>query len=294
MSPHARPRQPTGYPDWEWILTDDGSRTLFQRELNETFHSGCGAVAETLIVYLWHSGVLARLRQGAPSMVVEFGLGTATGLLLTAAVAEHYRTPLLYFALEQSLLPVPLYRDLQLAQAVGHCIQSQCARPALGVDPRFSEYELSCVPQMVDLWCQALLAQSGPLWPPSVPTLQRTHPSLTAPPAQLLILQLTEFVQVQLVLGDALKVDHEALGAIPANGSDAIYFDPFSPDSNPELWTPKIFQQAHNFLKPAGRLVSYCVKSSVRRDLAACGFEVHKVAGPVGGKREVLQAVKIQ
>jgi len=293
MSPHARPRQPTGYPDWEWILTDDGSRTLFQRELNETFHSGCGAVAETLIVYLWHSGMLARLRQGAPSMVVEFGLGTATGLLLTAAVAEHYRTPLLYCALEQSLLPVPLYRDLQLAQAVGQCIQSQCARPALGVDPRFTENELSGVPQMVDLWCQALLDHSSPLWPTAVPT-QRKTPSLKAPHAQLLTWQLTEFVQVQLVLGDAVKIDHEAIGAIPANCSDAIYFDPFSPDANPELWTPRIFQQAQNFLKPAGRLVSYCVKSSVRRELAACGFDVHKVAGPVGGKREVLQAVKKQ
>jgi tRNA U34 5-methylaminomethyl-2-thiouridine-forming methyltransferase MnmC len=291
MSPHDRPRHPTGYADWEWILTDDGSRTLFQRELNETFHSGCGAVAETLIVYLWHSGLLARLREGAPSVVVEFGLGTATGFLLTAALAEHYQTPLVYFALEQALLPVPLYHDLHLAQAVDLCIQSQCARPAFGIDPEFSQAEFRLLTPMVDRWCQALLTESNPSWPTAIPTQPESR-SRTEPNVKLLTRQLSEFVRVQLILGDAAGIDHGALAAIPTAGCDAIYFDPFSPDSNPELWTTKIFQQAHSFLKPTGRLVSYCVKSSVRRELAACGFEVHKVAGPLGGKREVLQALK--
>lgn len=71
---------------------------------------------------------------------------------------------------------------------------------------------------------------------------------------------------------------------------DAIYLDPFSPEANPEAWTPAVLQQLASHLAPGGRLVSYSVRGSVRRALTAAGLQVHKVAGPAGGKREVLCA----
>ena len=40
-----------------------------------------------------------------------------------------------------------------------------------------------------------------------------------------------------------------------------------------------------------GRLVSYCVNRRVRDTLTEVGFAVNRVAGPVGGKREVLVAM---
>ncbi len=47
MPPHDR------YPDSlehiDIMLTDDGSRTLRDRQLDETFHSGCGALSDC-----WH------------------------------------------------------------------------------------------------------------------------------------------------------------------------------------------------------------------------------------------------
>jgi tRNA U34 5-methylaminomethyl-2-thiouridine-forming methyltransferase MnmC len=75
------------------------------------------------------------------------------------------------------------------------------------------------------------------------------------------------------------------------NQFDAIYFDAFSPKTNPELWTQDVFGLLHRMLLPGGRLVSYCVKSTVLRDLETQGFEVYKLAGPKSGKREVLCAV---
>ena len=71
---------------------------------------------------------------------------------------------------------------------------------------------------------------------------------------------------------------------------DAVYLDPFSPAVNPEAWTPAVLTALARALRPGGSLASYCVAGAVRRALAAAGMEVAKVAGPPGGKREVLRA----
>lgn len=70
---------------------------------------------------------------------------------------------------------------------------------------------------------------------------------------------------------------------------DAIFLDAFSPDVNPECWTLAFLLQIQSLLAPNGRLATYCVKGSVRRNLVKAGFIVHKYPGPKG-KREVLWA----
>ncbi|MEM6366043.1 MAG: tRNA (5-methylaminomethyl-2-thiouridine)(34)-methyltransferase MnmD, partial [Planctomycetota bacterium] len=74
---------------------------------------------------------------------------------------------------------------------------------------------------------------------------------------------------------------------------DVIYFDPFDPESNPKLWTPEVYRDLFRILNPNGRLVSYCVKSRVRREMASIGFDAQCVPGPPDGKREVLIATKV-
>lgn len=278
MPPPQRPHLATGHGSLDWLLTDDGSRTLFDRHLNETYHSGCGAVAETLIVYLWHSGILERLRLGQACTVFEFGLGTATALLLTAAVAEHYRTPLVYQAVECALLPPQLLRELKLVTTVDHALASGSMRPSGGVDPQYLAREFLPLGQLIDRLSGVLneLQSCG----------ERTA-------EQFLVHQVTlsEHVQFELCHADALSPVMQTHLAGLSSRFDAIYFDPFSPETNPQLWTPLVYQQARRLLKNGGRLVSYCVKGSVRRDLATVGFEVSKVPGPLKGKREVLCAV---
>jgi tRNA U34 5-methylaminomethyl-2-thiouridine-forming methyltransferase MnmC len=71
---------------------------------------------------------------------------------------------------------------------------------------------------------------------------------------------------------------------------DAIYHDPFSPEVAPDLWNVDLFAELRSVLNPSGRLVTYCVKSTVQRALKAADFRIEKTRGPVGGKREVLIA----
>jgi tRNA U34 5-methylaminomethyl-2-thiouridine-forming methyltransferase MnmC len=93
-------------------------------------------------------------------------------------------------------------------------------------------------------------------------------------------------VILELIIGDATTQD------LSKNHFDACYQDAFSPDANPELWSEAFLAKLYTSLKPGAILSTYSVKGEVRRRLAALGFEVSKCAGPIGGKREVLKALK--
>jgi tRNA U34 5-methylaminomethyl-2-thiouridine-forming methyltransferase MnmC len=73
---------------------------------------------------------------------------------------------------------------------------------------------------------------------------------------------------------------------------DLIFFDAFSPKSQPELWTLSIFKQVYNLMNLGGVLVTYCAKGQVKRDLKSAGFIVESLEGPPG-KREMLRARKL-
>lgn len=73
---------------------------------------------------------------------------------------------------------------------------------------------------------------------------------------------------------------------------DIVYFDAFSPEVQPHLWTPEVFTRLHQALRPGGILVTYCVKGIVKQALRASGFTLKRLPGPPG-KREMLRATSI-
>ena len=70
-----------------------------------------------------------------------------------------------------------------------------------------------------------------------------------------------------------------------------VYFDAFSPDKQPELWSSEVMGIIAEAAVPGTVMVTYSAKGVVRRTLGSCGFEVFKVEGPPG-KREMTRAVK--
>ncbi len=73
---------------------------------------------------------------------------------------------------------------------------------------------------------------------------------------------------------------------------DVVYYDAFSPDAQPELWTEELFHKVAAFTRPGGSLVTYCTKGNVKRALRNSGFKVKKHPGPAG-KRDVLRAIRL-
>lgn len=79
-----------------------------------------------------------------------------------------------------------------------------------------------------------------------------------------------------------LRLEAAQAAELAPRAFHAVYLDAFSPDANPELWTPAFFAHLHAALVPGGRLTTYSAKGSVRRDLAAAGFTVERLPGPPG------------
>lgn len=80
------------------------------------------------------------------------------------------------------------------------------------------------------------------------------------------------------------------LNALPFPAAlDLVYYDAFSPESQPELWREELFVQLHRCCRPGAILTTYCAKGEVRRRLERSGFSVERLPGPPG-KREVLRA----
>lgn len=72
---------------------------------------------------------------------------------------------------------------------------------------------------------------------------------------------------------------------------DLVYFDAFSPSSQPELWSEEIFISLYQKINPHGVLVTYSSKGVVKQALREAGFQIERLPGP-GSKRHILRAIK--
>lgn len=99
-----------------------------------------------------------------------------------------------------------------------------------------------------------------------------------------LILTLLERGQAEASnLGFSWKLiegDFNQTLATAPEGARLVLYDFFSPQAQPELWTPALFAQLRQKLHPTGGTwISYCAASAVRRSLKEAGFRVSKGVG---------------
>lgn len=92
---------------------------------------------------------------------------------------------------------------------------------------------------------------------------------------------------IKLILGDVF----ETLPTLPDDFFDVVFFDPFSPSKQPEMWNLQIFNLVYKKLKPGGKLATYSCAKMVRNNMRYAGFRVQD--GPrVGRKSPATIAVK--
>ena len=70
-----------------------------------------------------------------------------------------------------------------------------------------------------------------------------------------------------------------------------VYYDAFSVQHQPEMWTNEMIAHVCSFIKPGGIFVSYAITGNLKRAVKACGFTIEKLPG-APGKREMLRAIK--
>lgn len=71
--------------------------------------------------------------------------------------------------------------------------------------------------------------------------------------------------------------------------ADAVFFDPFGPNSQPEAWDTDSFDVARRHIQPEGRLTTYSAATDVKSAMFRAGFHVGSAPG-AGPKREMTVA----
>ncbi len=214
------------------VLTDDGSTTLFNPELNEHYHSIHGAVQESMHIFV--RGGYKQI-PNFPARILEVGFGTGLNAFLTFLVSEKEGKSIHYSAIEKYPLE-------------DHVI-------------RLLNYPDKTNPAKAEIF-QAIHNAS---WEKDV--------------------RISENFTLHKMKADLCELQPEELSY------DLVYFDAFSPNVQPELWTEEIFRMLYQSMKISALLVTYSVKGSVKRALKTAGFIVEKLPGPPG-KREMTRATK--
>lgn len=90
-----------------------------------------------------------------------------------------------------------------------------------------------------------------------------------------------------------LEIAHTTLEAFTTPATyHLIYFDAFSVQHQPEMWSDEIIGHVCSFLKPGGIFVTYAITGKLKRALKSFGLKIEKLPG-APGKREMLRAVKL-
>ena len=71
---------------------------------------------------------------------------------------------------------------------------------------------------------------------------------------------------------------------------DAVYFDPFSPSKNPEMWRIEVFSRLKELMAVGGVLVTYACGKTVQANMSAAGFKVNTLQKVSGAFQPGLRA----
>lgn len=221
----------------EIVITEDGSTSLFVKEIDEYFHSHFGAVQESEHIFMQAGFHAAPIHSKQQLSILEIGFGTGLNCFLT--YVHHLQTDQNVYYEGIELYPLQPDEVLKLNYPLHHSS---------------------------NLYAEQFLKMH------QLPWNELTH---LAPHFQLLKRQ-ESFVTAHL----------------PVDRFDLVYFDAFSPDKQPEMWTEEQFAKIYQAMKSGGVLVTYCTKGIVKRALKSVGFQIEKLPGPKG-KREILRGSKL-
>jgi len=86
-------------------------------------------------------------------------------------------------------------------------------------------------------------------------------------------------VTVKLLLGDA----REEVKKLNAEHFDAIFYDPFSPKTDPDMWKEDLFKEMFRVMKSTGILSTYSCARVARENMSKAGLFYDE--GPIVGRR---------
>ena len=101
------------------ITTSDGSHSLLNEELSETYHSVHGALQESIHVFIRHGLAYILQARSAPISIFEVGFGTGLNALLTLQYSLTHQKRISYTTVEASPLPEEIWSRLNYDSLIG-------------------------------------------------------------------------------------------------------------------------------------------------------------------------------
>ena len=101
--------------DKEFIITEDGSHTIYLPEIDEHYHSVYGAIQESKHIYI-EQGLLQA--KGNPITILEIGFGTGLNAYLTYSYAKENNLTVNYISLEKYPLTKGEYEQLNYPNTI--------------------------------------------------------------------------------------------------------------------------------------------------------------------------------
>ena len=290
---------------------EDGSLTVHSVLHDQCFHSSAGAILESRYIYL-ELGLKAYLsaRQNAALQnaarneqadetsrreqadgvsVLEIGFGSGINALLCAIEFENARRNRICCDKPQT----------DLNNATSNCetatsnLNNALAFPE---EIYFESIELYPIPE--EIWSQldyaSLLAASDSERDHRIDSERNHRINIDRDQIKAIFEKIhrAPWNQVcEILPGFKLHKRHEdILTFMPAAQYQVVFFDAFSPDCQPELWSKEVFAKIKEKLLPGAVMSTYSSKGFVKQHLRDLGFEVCRKPGP-GHKRHVLQAI---
>ncbi len=101
--------------DKEFVITEDGSHTIYLPEMDEHYHSTHGAIQESLHIYIKQGLLQVKKKEIS---ILEIGFGTGLNAYLTYAFAKNKNLKINYFTIEKYPLSEIEYLSLNYPQNI--------------------------------------------------------------------------------------------------------------------------------------------------------------------------------
>ncbi|MBI4983331.1 methyltransferase domain-containing protein [Candidatus Woesearchaeota archaeon] len=251
------------------IITADGTETFLNEQVQETYHSQTGAVEEALKKYAIPCKTKELARTGKITILdVCSGMGYNEAMAIDVALEENPDCEIEVIGLESDP------KIIEKIQEVDPPIKffKYYKKISLGAKPRSSERNF-----LFRKSARVSEERKAPHFSAEIAPSRRDFRYRRLTQKNL---ELREGkVKVKIILGDA----RETCRKLPKNYFDAIFFDPFSPKSSPEMWGEAFFKEMYRVLKPTGILATFSCAQMARDNMAKAGLFYDD--GPIVGRR---------
>lgn len=230
--------------------TRDGSTSLYSTRFRQFYHNHNGAETESRFVFFQPLNLLPDLVFGRSITIFEMGFGTGLNLLL---LLDYMRR--LESKSEVSFTSIEAY------PASAEQLLEQNHAKRLGLESVWQPF--------LEGW--AALKPGWNSWSIKIPGRPLTPP-----------------LSCKVYFGEASNALRESASSM-THRANYVFQDPFSPEVNPECWTPDFFQNLRKLVAKNATLRTYSASVSARMAMAVAGWFVAKAPGALG-KREMTLA----